>query len=99
MVKEAEPVEIGDSYDAAALRKLVDEVRSTRTPRVLRQGTEELAVLSAARPPRKKRRRVQPVGPDDPIFRLVGSARSGIPGGVRARSTSTFGALWTTGSQ
>ena len=67
------------------LLKLVQEVRSTNEPSILRQESEDVALLSPV--PAKKRVKIKgkPVTGDDALFRLIGIGRSGIPGGVSGK--------------
>ena len=65
--------------------RLAEEVRTTRTPRVLRQHNEDVAVLSPVTPGAPKRRtRDRRLTKDDPLFDLVGIGHSGGPGDVSA---------------
>ncbi|MGH2587575.1 MAG: hypothetical protein ACRDJE_21870, partial [Dehalococcoidia bacterium] len=71
------------------LAELVREVRRTRTPVVLQEEGEDIAVLSPTTP--KRRRQVSPAGrtstrrrtgsltADDPLFRHIGTSRADIP--------------------
>jgi hypothetical protein len=50
MTREAAGIDISTMPDLA---RLAEEVARTRTPRVLRRGDEDIAVLSPARPKRR----------------------------------------------
>ena len=52
MTREAARIDISTMPDLA---RLAEEVARTRTPRVLRRGDEDLAVLSPARPKRRRK--------------------------------------------
>ena len=82
MAKEPRHINISSIPE---LLKLVQEVRSTNEPSILRQESEDVALLSPV--PAKKRAKIKakPVTGDDALFRLIGIGRSGIPGGVSGK--------------
>ncbi len=88
MARELEPMEI--SHTPEVLR-LAEEVQRTRTPRLLRRDTEDLAVVSPAPKPRRTRGRI--LTEDDPLFGLVGIGDSGIPGGIADKKHEALGRL------
>jgi hypothetical protein len=53
----AQPATTIDITDLPELRRIVEEVRATRQPRVLRAGNEDVAVLTPLLPARSRRRR------------------------------------------
>ena len=70
MTREAARIEISTMPDLA---RLAEEVARTRTPRVLRRGDEDLAVLSPAKP---KRRRTWKRPSEEDIARSLAAAGS-----------------------
>jgi hypothetical protein len=85
MVREAEPIDIAEITDRDPLLRLLEDVRSNGKSRVLQRDGEDLAVLSPIPILRRKRIRARPLTKDDPLFRLVGVARSGIEGRVSGK--------------
>jgi hypothetical protein len=79
MATELEPIDISDLPE---LLRIAEEVRLTRQPRMLRRDGEDIAVLMPPPRPRRRSSRGKPLTKDDPLFRLIGIGRSGIPGGV-----------------
>lgn len=75
-----QPIDIASLPDLAPV---VDEVRRTRRPRIIRRDGEDVAVLA---PPRRAggRPRGRVLKADDPLFGLAGKARSSGPGDVSA---------------
>ena len=53
MAQELTPIDISTMPELARLAK---EVRDTGTPRRLRHGNEDVAILSPTRPPRRRRK-------------------------------------------
>ena len=89
MANEREPLDISTVPELA---HVVTEVRRTRTPRVLRDGHEDLVVLMPM-PAAPRRRKTGLVRADDPLFRLIGIGRSGIPGGISGKKHEAPGRL------
>jgi hypothetical protein len=83
MARELQPIDISD---APELLRLAEEVRSSRAPRLLRSGDQDVAILIPAEhgtaPPRGSRRRDRRTGPDDPLWKLIGLVHSESPGDV-----------------
>lgn len=68
-----------DITEYSGLRELIEEMQADQTPRVLRLGNEEVAILSPAKRKRRRSPRGRPLTPDDPIFQLIGSATDAEP--------------------
>lgn len=79
----SEPLPI-DLADIPALGPVVEEVRRTGRPRLIRRDGEDVALLSPA-PPRGKRGRGRVLTEADPLFDLIGIGDSGIPGGLSGK--------------
>lgn len=86
MPRQPEPLDVGGLPD---LLKLAEEVQRTGAPRLLQRNGEDIAVLSPAKPKRRARRRA--FTRDDPLFSLIGSASSDIPGGIAERKHEFIG--------
>ena len=67
------------------LLRLAEEVQRTQEPTVLVNEAQEMAVVIPIPTKRKRSTKGRPVTEDDPQFRLIGIARSGIPGGVSGK--------------
>ena len=89
MAHEAQPIDVTAIPELA---QLAAEVRRTNTPRVLSDGQEDLAVLMPV-PAVPRRRKTGVVRADDPLFRLIGIGRSGIPGGISGKKHEALGRL------
>ncbi len=75
-----------DVSDTPEVLRLAEEVQLTQVPRVLVRDAEELAVVMPVSPARRRSsRKGRPLTKDDPLFRSIGSASSGIPGGVSGK--------------
>lgn len=82
MASELTPIDISHLPELA---QLAEDVQRTRTPRLLRRGDEDVAVLTPTPPTRPRRRTARPVTEDDALFQLIGIGRSGIPGGISGK--------------
>jgi hypothetical protein len=89
MASERTPLDISTIPELA---HLATEVQRTNTPRLLRQGQEDLAVLMPL-PAAPRRRKTGIVRTDDPLFRLIGIGRSGIAGGIAGKKHEALGRL------
>jgi hypothetical protein len=89
MASERTPLDISRMPELA---HLADEVRRTQTPRVLRQGEDDVAVLMPV-PAAPRRRKTGVVRADDPLLGLIGIGRSGIPGGIAGTKHEALGRL------
>jgi hypothetical protein len=67
-----------DVSDQPELLRLAEEVSASGQPRVLRRDSEDLAIISPAKPRRATSRR-GPLTKQDPLWQLVGSAADAGP--------------------
>jgi hypothetical protein len=74
MAKEPRHIDISD---IPALLKLVQAVRQTNAPMILREDREDVALLMPMQPGGKTTVRGKPVTADDPLWKLVGIGHSG----------------------
>jgi len=74
MAKEPNRIDISSIPE---LQKLVHEVRQTNEPRILREESEDVAMLTPLKPRAKRSGRSKPVRADDPLWKLVGIGHSG----------------------
>lgn len=82
MAREIKHIDIGNNPE---LLRIVEEVRASKEPRVLRHDSDELAILSPVVPRKRAPSKAAPVTEDDALFRLIGIGKSGIPGGVAGK--------------
>ena len=82
MAKELKRIDIGSIPE---LMKLVQEVRRTNESRILQEESEDVAILSPARPKKGTKTTGKAVTSEDALFRLIGIGKSGIPGGVSGK--------------
>lgn len=81
MAQEVRHVNIGDLREGPAWEHLVEELRATNKPAIIRADGEDVAVLSPAKPkPRRSPSKARPVTEDDSLFRLIGIGESNTPG-------------------
>ena len=80
MSEQLPPLDVDDGADLASL---VDEVVKTRKVRPLRRDGQNVALLSPA-PGQRRTRKGQPTSASDPLWNIVGMARSDGPGDVAA---------------
>jgi hypothetical protein len=66
-----------DSSGIPALLTLVQEVRQTNEPMIVREDREDVALLMPMKPVGKPKVRGKPVTADDPLWKLVGIGHSG----------------------
>ena len=76
MAKEKEPQRI-DISSIPELLKLVQEMRQTNEPTILREESEDVAMLTPLKPVTKRSVRGKPTTADDPLWKLVGIGHSG----------------------
>jgi hypothetical protein len=74
MAKEPKRIDISSIPE---LLKLVQEVRQTNEPSILREEREDVAMLTPLKPVTKKGVRGKPTTADDPLWKLVGIGHSG----------------------
>jgi len=82
MAKELRHIDISRIPE---LLKLVQEVRSSNEPSILRQENEDVALLSPVPAKKRAKTKAKPVTGEDALFRLIGIGKSGIPGGVSGK--------------
>lgn len=81
MAKEPKRIDISAIPE---LLSIAEEVRRTNEPRILKQDSEDLAILTPIKPVAKRGAKGKPVTKDDPLWNLVGIGHSGGPGDVSA---------------
>ena len=74
MAKEPRHIDISSIPE---LQKLVHEVRQTNEPSILREESEDVAMLTPLKPRAKRSARGKPTTADDPLWKLVGIGHSG----------------------
>jgi len=72
------------------LLSLAQEVRTTNESSLLKQDSEDLALLSPVLPSSRSKTKAQPVTKDDALFRLIGIGKSGRPGGVSGKKHASL---------
>ena len=77
MARELKSIDISNVPD---LLRLVEELRKSGEPCVLTHEDEELATLRPIKASRRRRVKQRPFTENDPLWELVGSARSDGPG-------------------
>jgi hypothetical protein len=73
MAKELQPIDVTNIPD---LLRLAKDVRETQIPRVLKQGDDEIAVVTPVARARIRSRRAKPIARSDSLFGIVGLAHS-----------------------
>jgi len=76
MAKEKEPKRI-DITRIPELLSIAQEVRRTNESRILKQESEDLAMLTPIKPVAKRSVRGKPTSADDPLWKLIGIGHSG----------------------
>ncbi|MBI2863563.1 MAG: hypothetical protein HYX94_03270 [Chloroflexi bacterium] len=79
MARELKAIDISGEPE---LLRIVEQVRSTREPLVLRQQDEDVAILRPLGPARRRLPKGRPTSATDPLWRLVGIGASEGPGDV-----------------
>ena len=74
MAKELKHIDISSIPE---LLKLVQEVRQTNEPSILREESEDVAMLTPLKPVTKRGVRGKPTTADDPLWKLIGIGHSG----------------------
>lgn len=81
-MKELKPVNVTTTPEVLRLAR---EVARTGVPVMLQTDEEDLAVVTPASKSKRRSGGARPMTQDDPFLALVGSGKSGIPGGVSGR--------------
>jgi hypothetical protein len=79
MAKEPKHIDISGIPE---LLSIAEEVRRTNEPRILRQDSEDLAILAPIKTVAKRSAKGKPTSADDPLWNIVGMAHSKGPGDV-----------------
>jgi hypothetical protein len=79
MAKEPKRIDISRMPE---LLSIAHEVQSTNEPRILKQDNEDLAMLTPIKPVVKRSAKGKPTSAEDPLWKIVGMARSKGPGDV-----------------
>ena len=74
MAKEPKHIDISRIPE---LLRLVHEVRQTNEPSILREASEDVAMLTPLKAKAKRSARGKPVTADDPLWKLIGIGHSG----------------------
>ncbi|MGI8916439.1 MAG: hypothetical protein ACR2JY_22145 [Chloroflexota bacterium] len=83
MATVVEPIDIGDNPD---LLRLVEDIRASNSPRVLRHDNEDVAIIRPLkRAARTRLPRGRPAAADDPLWQLIGVGVSDGPGDVSTK--------------
>jgi hypothetical protein len=89
MAREVRPEDSIDVRGIPGLLHLAEEVQRSRRPRLLKRGQEELAIIqptSARRPARRS----GIITREDPIYQLIGTGESNVPGGISGDKYAHF---------
>ena len=87
MAKEPRPIDVSNIPE---LLRLAEEVHKSQEARVLKRQEEQLAVIMPVQQPPRRRRRTGVITRDDPFYRMIGSGKSRIPGGISGRKYEFF---------
>ena len=87
MAKELQSIDVSNTPE---IRRLAEEVQKSHQPRLLTRDDEQLAVIMPLPRGRRKSRRTGVITRDDPLFRMIGTGRSSIPGGISGRKYDYF---------
>ena len=79
MAKEPKRIDISAIPE---LLNIAEEVRRTNEPRILKQDSEDLAIVAPIKPAAKRVPKGRPTSADDTLWKLVGIGHSGGPGDV-----------------
>ncbi len=86
MAPVVKPIDIGDSPD---LLRLVEDIRASNSPRVLRRDNEDVAIIRPLKRAASTRiPRGRPASADDPLWQLVGVGASEGSGDVSTKKHS-----------
>jgi hypothetical protein len=78
----AERISTTDVTNLPDALQIAQEVKTTKQPQVLSCYGEEIAVVWPLPQPATRSRKGRAFTKDDPLFKLIGIGKSGIPGGV-----------------
>jgi hypothetical protein len=87
MARELQPIDVSTIPD---LLRVAEEVHTSKEARLLKRNDEDLAVIVPISPGAHAGRKSGIVTRDDALFRMIGSGRSGIPGGISGRKYDYF---------
>lgn len=93
MTKELQSTDITTITSVPELLHLVEEVQRSQQPHLLKRQDEQVAMIVPVTPAKaapKRKRRTGLLTKDDPLFRSIGSGKSGIPGGISGRKYDYF---------
>lgn len=79
MAKELKRIDISAVPE---LLSIAEEVRRTNEPRILKQDSEDVAIITPIKSAAKRGVKGKPTSADDPLWNIVGMARSKGPGDV-----------------
>lgn len=82
MARELKRIDITHKLE---LLQIVEEAKSARQPLVLSRGSEDLAILRPVKRSTKRATAGRVLTREDPLFGLVGTGQSSIPGGVSGK--------------
>lgn len=82
MARKPKTIDISNQPE---IMRLVEEVRATHEPRLLRRDSEDVAVLTPVTSRKRAPSKAAPVTRDDALFRLIGIGESKVPGGVSGK--------------
>ncbi|MBM2826191.1 MAG: hypothetical protein HW403_255 [Dehalococcoidia bacterium] len=89
--KETQHIDISEIHSIPDLVRIAEEVQKTGEPRILKRDQEDIAQITPVKPAGKRRVRGGVLTKDDPLFRLIGIAKSGIPGGISGKKHEYLG--------
>ncbi|MCL5075748.1 MAG: hypothetical protein M1136_08925 [Chloroflexi bacterium] len=75
MARELKTIDISNIPE---LLRIVEEVRATHEPRVLKRDNEEVAILTPTHPTKKRIPRDKPFTKNDSLWNLIGIGHSGL---------------------
>lgn len=82
MPKQLKHIDITDRQE---LLQLVEQAQSTHEPLVLSKGSEDVAILHPVTRPAKRAMAGKVLTREDPLFSLIGTGQSNIPGCVSGK--------------
>ena len=82
MAKEPKPIDISNVPE---LLHIVEEMQQSNQPSILKRDSEEVAIISLVTHQKRSAARGRAVTSEDSLFRLIGTGKSTIPGGVSGK--------------